>query len=150
MARISYVDCKVDRKSTSGTCQMLGRSFMSWSSKKQNLFAISMYLCDKLVMLNCYGWQPLKRNLELSLMRCLSYVTMSVVKIATKLVQHLRTKHIDIEDHFIWDHINKGDIKIEGIGTNDQLAEKFTEPLDEARFCKLRNELNIIDFSNMI
>jgi hypothetical protein len=25
----------------------------------------------------------------------------------------------------------------------------FTKPLDESRFCKLRNELNVIDFSNM-
>jgi hypothetical protein len=30
----NYAGCKVDRKSTSGTCQFLGRSFVSWSSKK--------------------------------------------------------------------------------------------------------------------
>jgi hypothetical protein len=35
------------------------------------------------------------------------------------------------------------------VGTNDQLADIFTKPLDEKRFCKLRNELNILDFSNM-
>jgi hypothetical protein len=31
-----YVGCKIDRKSTSGTCQFLGRSLVSWASKKQN------------------------------------------------------------------------------------------------------------------
>ena len=31
-----YAGCKVERKSTSGTCQLLGRSLVSWSSKKQN------------------------------------------------------------------------------------------------------------------
>jgi hypothetical protein len=31
---VDYVGCKVDRKSTSGTCQFLGRSLISWSSKK--------------------------------------------------------------------------------------------------------------------
>jgi hypothetical protein len=36
-----YVGCKVDRKSTSGTCQFLGRSLVSWSSKKQNCVALS-------------------------------------------------------------------------------------------------------------
>jgi hypothetical protein len=36
-----YVGCKVDRKSTSGYCQFLGRSLVSWSSKKQNLVALS-------------------------------------------------------------------------------------------------------------
>jgi hypothetical protein len=36
-----YVGCKVDRKSTSGTCQFLGRSLVSWSSKKQTFVALS-------------------------------------------------------------------------------------------------------------
>ena len=60
-----------------------------------------------------------------------------------------RTKHIDIRHYFLRDHVNKGDIKIDGIGTNDQLVDIFTKSLDESRFCKLRNELNTIDFSNM-
>jgi hypothetical protein len=36
-----YARCKVDRKSTSGTCQFLGRSLVSWSSKKQTSVALS-------------------------------------------------------------------------------------------------------------
>ena len=36
-----YVGCKVDRKSTTGTCQFLGRSLVAWSSKKQNSVALS-------------------------------------------------------------------------------------------------------------
>ena len=36
-----YAGCKVDRKSTSGGCQFLGRSLVSWSSKKQNSVALS-------------------------------------------------------------------------------------------------------------
>jgi hypothetical protein len=35
----NYVGCKFDKKSTSGTCQFLGRSLVSWTSKKQNLVA---------------------------------------------------------------------------------------------------------------
>jgi hypothetical protein len=31
---VDWVGCKIDRKSTSGTCQFLGRSLMSWASKK--------------------------------------------------------------------------------------------------------------------
>ena len=45
--------------------------------------------------------------------------------------------------------MSKGDIKIDGIGTDDQLEDIFTKPLNESQFCKLRNELNIIDFSNV-
>jgi hypothetical protein len=36
-----YAGCKVDRKSTSVTCQFLRRSLFSWSSKKQNFIALS-------------------------------------------------------------------------------------------------------------
>ena len=43
----------------------------------------------------------------------------------------------------------KGDIYIESVGTEDQFADIFTKPLDEKRFCKLKNELNMLDFSNM-
>jgi hypothetical protein len=37
-----YAGCKVERKSTSGTCQLFGRSLVSWSSKKQNSVALSI------------------------------------------------------------------------------------------------------------
>jgi hypothetical protein len=33
-SNMDYVGCKVDRKSTFRTCQFLGRSLISWSSKK--------------------------------------------------------------------------------------------------------------------
>ena len=36
-----YASDKVDRKSTSGTCQFLGKSLVSWSSKKQNSVSLS-------------------------------------------------------------------------------------------------------------
>jgi histone deacetylase 1/2 len=71
------------------------------------------------------------------------------MKLTNNLVQHLRTKHIDVHHYFIRDHQQKGDIYLESVGTNDQLADIFTKPLDEKRFCKLRNELNMLDFSNM-
>ena len=61
----------------------------------------------------------------------------SAVKTATNLVQHSRTKHIDIYHHFLRDHMNKGDIKIDGIDTDDQLVDIFTKPLDESRFLQV-------------
>jgi hypothetical protein len=73
----------------------------------------------------------------------------SAVKLTNKPVQHSRTKHIDVRHHCIRDHQQKGNICIESLGIDDQLTDIFTKPLDEKRFCKLRNELNILDFSNM-
>ena len=69
----------------------------------------------------------------------------SAIKIAYNPVQHTRTKHIEIRHHFIRDHVALGDIELAYVCTKDQLADIFTKPLDEARFCYLRNELNIID-----
>ena len=72
----------------------------------------------------------------------------STVKLANNLVQHSRTKHIDIYHHFLRDHVAKNDISLAGVRTEDQLVDIFTKPLDEATFCQLRNELNVLDFSN--
>jgi hypothetical protein len=73
----------------------------------------------------------------------------SDTKISYNPCEHSRTKHIDIRHHFLRDHAIKGDIVISHVGTNDQLTDIFTKPLDEKRFCELRSELNIIDSWNV-
>jgi hypothetical protein len=45
--------------------------------------------------------------------------------------------------------VSKGDIVMEGVRIDDQLADIFAKPLDETHFCKSRSELNIIDLSNV-
>ena len=47
----------------------------------------------------------------------------SAVKIASNPVQHSRTKHIDIRHYFLRDHVAKGDIILEGVRSEDQLAD---------------------------
>jgi hypothetical protein len=73
----------------------------------------------------------------------------SAIKISYNPCEHSRTKHIDIRHHFLRDHAMKGDIVISRVGTIDQLADIFTEPLDERRFCELRSKLNIINSQNV-
>jgi len=140
---LDYARCKVERRSTSGTCQLLGRSLISWSSKKQNSVALSIAEAEYITAGSCCAqilWMKatLKDfgiNFKQVLLLCDNE---SAAKLTNNPVQH-----------FIRDHQQKGDICIESIGTDDQLANIFTKPLDEKRFCKLRNELNIHDFSNM-
>ena len=74
----------------------------------------------------------------------------SAIKIAKNPVQHSKTKHIEIRHHFLRDHVMKEDIDIIHINTEEQLADIFTKPLDEKRFCKLRRELNILESSNVL
>jgi hypothetical protein len=45
--------------------------------------------------------------------------------------------------------VRKGDIVMESVRTDDQLADIFTKPLDETHFCKLRSKLNVIALSNV-
>jgi len=44
-----YVGCKLDRKSTSGTCHILGSSLISWTSKKQACVALSTAVAEYIV-----------------------------------------------------------------------------------------------------
>jgi hypothetical protein len=145
---------KIDRKSTSGTCQLLGRSLISWSSKKQNSIALSTTEAEY-VSTGSYCAQLLWMKQALLnygvKFDCISLLcdNENAVKIATNPIQHKRTKHIDTHRHFLRDHVGKGDIVMEGVRTDDQLADIFTKPLDKTRFCKLRSELNVIDLSNV-
>jgi hypothetical protein len=45
--------CKIDRKSTSGTCQFLERSLVSWASKKQNSVALSTAEAEYIAVGHC-------------------------------------------------------------------------------------------------
>ena len=57
--------------------------------------------------------------------------------------QHSKTKHIDIRYHFLRDHYEKGDIDIEYVSTDFQLADIFTKSLDYARFSFICGELSV-------
>ena len=57
----------------------------------------------------------------------------------TNQVVELRKVHYD----------ESGDIEIAHVPTKDQLADIFTKRLNDARFCYLRNELNIVDSGSL-
>jgi hypothetical protein len=153
---VDYTGCKVDRKCTSGTCQFLGRPIVSWSSKKQNSITLSTAEAEYVATGSCCAqllWmrQTLKdygytKNQVPLICLCDNE---SAIKIACNPCEHSRTKHIDIRHHFLRDHAIMGDIVISHVRTNEQLADIFTKPLDEKRFCELRSELNIIDSQNV-
>jgi hypothetical protein len=73
----------------------------------------------------------------------------SAIRMADNPVEHSRTNHIDIRHHFLRDHQQKGDIEVFYVSTENQLADIFTKPLDEKTFCRLRNELNVLDSWNL-
>jgi hypothetical protein len=149
-----YVGCKLDRKSTFGTCQFLGRSLISWSSKKQNSIALSTAEVEYVAAGSYYAQLIWMRQTVKDYSYTMNHIPLlcdneSAIKIAYNPCEHSRIKHIDIQHHFLKDHAIKGDIAISHVGTNDQLANIFTKPLDEKIFYELQNELNIIDSRNV-
>ena len=137
-----------------GMCQFLGRSLVYLSSKKQNLVALSTAEAEYVAAGACCA-QLLWMKQTLSDFGCeFSKIPLlcdneSAIKLANNPVQHSRTKHIDIRHDFLRDHEAKGDIALRHLSTERQLADIFTKPLDEQKFCALRSELNNLDSRNL-
>ncbi|WVZ94220.1 hypothetical protein U9M48_040141 [Paspalum notatum var. saurae] len=110
-----FAGYRVDRKSTSGGCHLLGRSLVSWSSKKQNRVALSTVEAEYIAAGACCAQiLYMKQSLLDFGVVCGSVPLLcdneSAAKIAKNPVQHSRTKHIDIRHHFLCDHEAKGSI----------------------------------------
>ncbi|WVZ89629.1 hypothetical protein U9M48_036008, partial [Paspalum notatum var. saurae] len=127
---------RIDRKSTSGTCQLLGTSLVSWSSHKQASVSLSRVhsCCSQLLWMKAtlsdfglrFGKIPLLVD------------STSAISVAKNPVLHSRTKHIDVRFHFLRDHYEKGDIDLVHVAFENQLADIFTKPLEFGAFVHLR------------
>ncbi|GAA0186474.1 transmembrane signal receptor [Lithospermum erythrorhizon] len=67
----------------------------------------------------------------------------STTYMASNPVKHARTKHKEIDVHFVRERVAKGALKDSYVSTVDQLAEFFTKSLSTDRFNKLRFNLGI-------
>ena len=73
----------------------------------------------------------------------------SAINLSKNHIRHSHTKHIDICHHFLRDHALKGDISLDFISTDKQIADILTKPLKEDIFVKLRRELGICLISDV-
>ena len=125
-------------------------NLISWFSKKQNSVALSTAEAEYIIARSyCAQILWIKQQLEdfgikISKIpiRC---DNTSTINLSKNLVQHSRSKHIEIRYHIIRDHVYNGDILLDFVCTDKQLADIFTKPLSEDRFCMIRRELGIID-----
>jgi hypothetical protein len=58
-------------------------------------------------------------------------------------VLHSKTKHIEVRYHFLRDNVEKVEIALIHVPTNDQLADIFTKPLDQTTFTHLWGDLPV-------
>jgi len=149
-----FAGCKLDRKSTSGNCHLLGSSLISWHSKKQACVALSTAEAEYIATGSCYAqilWlkqQLADFGLQINKVPLMCDNT-SAINLTKNQIQHSRTKHIEIRHHFIKDHVSNGDCEGKFIETKLQLADIFTKPLPKQMFFFLRNELGILDLQNL-
>jgi hypothetical protein len=144
-----FAGCRVDRKSTSGTCQFLGSSLVSWSSRKQSIVAQSTTEAEYVAAAS-YCSQLLWITYRLSdFGEVCSHVPLmcdstSAISVAKNPVLHSRTKHIEVRYHFLRDNVEKGNIDLIHVPTEKQLADILTKTLDQATFARLRGEHGVV------
>ncbi|GKB19460.1 putative ribonuclease H-like domain-containing protein [Tanacetum coccineum] len=102
-----YAGSNLDRKSTTGGYQFLGRRLISWKCKKQTIVATSTTEAEYVAAANYCG---------------------------QNLVYHSKTKHIEIRYHFIRESYDKKLIQVEKIHTDLNVADLLTKPFDGPRF----------------
>ncbi|WVZ80556.1 LOW QUALITY PROTEIN: hypothetical protein U9M48_028024 [Paspalum notatum var. saurae] len=138
-----HAGCRIDRKLTSGTCQLLGTSLVSWSSHKQASVSLSTTEAEYIAAASCCSkllW--MKATLSDFGLRFgkipLLVDSTSAISVAKNPVLHSRTKYIDVRFHFLRDHYEKGDIDLIHVVSANQLADIFTKPLEFHAFVRLR------------
>ena len=60
-------------------------------------------------------------------------------------MQHSRTKHIEIRHHFLRDNVQKGNISIEKVPTEENIADILTKPLKREPFFYLHLGLGMME-----
>ena len=60
-------------------------------------------------------------------------------------VFHDRSKHINIRYHFIRDMVQRGAVRLDHIGTDEQVADILTKPLGKVKFLTFRERLGIVE-----
>ncbi|KAM2715749.1 hypothetical protein EV2_045315 [Malus domestica] len=144
-----WAGCPTTWRSTAGYCVFLGNSLISWKSKRHKIVSLSYAeaeyrsmaaACCKLAWL-----QSLFQDLQIqdqwsATLLCDNQVALHS---AANPMFHERTRHIEIDCHFVRDKIMEGKIVTGFVPSISQLADLFTKALRKERFHSLLCKLGV-------
>ncbi|KAJ0617172.1 putative RNA-directed DNA polymerase [Helianthus annuus] len=155
-----YVDsdwgkCLVTRKSVTGFAIYLGGTLVSWKSKKQNVVSRSTAEAEYRAMCSAtceIMW--IKNVLEELKSKYVLPVKLfcdnkSAISISYNPVFHERTKHFELDLHFLREKIVKGLIEPQKIATDIQIADIFTKGLSVSQHNEMCGKLGLFDMFNV-
>ncbi|GJZ66093.1 hypothetical protein Tco_0622789, partial [Tanacetum coccineum] len=147
-----YAGASLDRKSTTGGCQFLGKRLISWQCKKQTIVANSTTKAEYVVAANCWGQVLWIKNQMLdygfNFMNTKIFIdNESTICIVKNPVFHSKTKHIETRHHFIRDSYDRQSSMV-GFGEMRQLKVLMLileEIVKDSRELDVLNGSHIVD-----
>lgn len=142
--------CQDSRKSVSGYCIFLGSCLISWKTKKQSTIARSSAETEYRALASTVSellWITyVMRDFNINIPGPITFYcdNLSTIHMVENPVHHERTKHRDIDCHFVRDHFAKGFFKSTYVNSKDQIADFFTKALRTAEFHQFNRKLNIV------